>query len=41
MSQPDMIGAARLIADAVKLTRLEPKLAGAWLRRIAQDIEKG
>lgn len=38
---PDMIGAARLVLRAVKLTGLEPKLAAAWLRRVAEDVEKG
>ncbi|WP_425087783.1 hypothetical protein [Stappia sp.] len=41
MSQPDMIGAARLISEAIKKTGLEPEFAAAWLRRVAKDVEKG
>lgn len=41
VTMPDMIGAARLVLRAVKLTGLEPKLAAAWLRRVAEDVEKG
>jgi hypothetical protein len=36
-----MIGAAQLVAQAIKRTQLDPKLAVAWLRRVAKDVEKG
>jgi hypothetical protein len=36
-----MIGAARKVAEAIKLTGLEPSLAAAWLRRVAKDVERG